>query len=633
MLRLFAICVFCGTTLSLWAQLEVVPVLKETRAAKTNARTHDLTPLSLPFWDDFARVHNVVDPALWEDGTSVWVNSGMGINPPSYNVVTFDGLNAQGQPYNVNDILAKGFADKLVSAPIRMDEVAPAERTAVAITFFYQFKGNGEAPDAGDALSLHFKNSTGQWIQVWSIENNGTLPPDRFIRITLPILNATHDFFHDTFQFRFQNFARLSGPYDTWHLDYIYINNGKAQTTPVYPLFPDRSITSSPTALFAPYFAIPIRHFFFDPAAAYSPPAFQVTSLRTDQVAPAGQPLSYSTHAQLITYQNEVPASTQLTLENNTGVSAAVPFGEFPAIAIQTLPDAAAMNTAADSIFINLKISIDSGDDIAKPLPQSDYDPVVFNPIRFRSNDTVQVRYALADYYAYDDGKAEYGAGLRKPGAQVAYRFDMLTDAADTLVAVDLYFPRFGDESSQSIQLQVLRNLSASTSDILHIGTIPVQRNSNNVFWRVTLDQPVTVRNFFYIGWRQITDALIAVGLDKNNVVPGKIFTNLNGTWEADNLAGSLMIRPVFGRGNGDVVSGLPEKAAVEIFPNPSPGVFVVKGLTNLLLTDLAGRAMGIQTELFDDHARVTVVNPVSGIYLLKGFCNGKPVVQKILIR
>ena len=623
----------CLTT-SAWGQLVLTPISKELPKQKSAvARTQDVTPLSLPFWDDFATITDgVANPAWWQYGNSVWINSGMGINQPSLNVATFDGLDSLGKPYSVNDVLAKGFADKMVSAPIRMDEVETANRTNVAITFFYQYKGHGEAPDVGDILSLHFKNDLGQWAQVWSIENNGTLVSDQFIRVTIPITNASY--FHDAFQFRFQNFARLSGPYDTWHVDYVYINNGKPQTGIFYPLFPDRTISQPLTSLFKDYRAVPIKHFFNDPAASLRQPSISVTTLRTDQSTGQEQPVTYSSVALTESYKNEVLTENETNLDTNTGIIS-VPFGQFPTMTLQTLINPATLDASADSIFVRLKVSIDSGDDVPKPLPLSDYDPGVFSPIKFRSNDTTYATFALANYYAYDDGEAEYGAGLNKAGAQVAYRFDMLTDEPDTIVAVDLYFPRFGDESSQSIQLHILKELSGLTSDILYTSTLPIQRNSFNKFWRVKLPEPIGVRDFFHIGWRQTTSALIAIGLDKHTSTAGKIFVNLNGAWEEDELTGSLMMRPVFGKGNGsDVITGIPEIKTIRAFPNPSTGVFyLAANLQHIQLLDLTGKPIAIETESAQTETKITVPAPATGIYVLRAWQGNQVYTQKIIIR
>ncbi|MBX2917149.1 MAG: T9SS type A sorting domain-containing protein [Cyclobacteriaceae bacterium] len=635
-MRLFALLILIVNATTASGQLALTPILKEPGKSKSaQARTQDITPRSLPFWDDFATIKNgVADPTLWQFGNSVWINSGLGINPPSLNVATFDGLDSLGRPYNVNDVLAKGFADKMVSAPLRLDEVIPANRTNVAITFFYQYKGRGEAPDPGDILSLHFKNNLGVWTPVWAIENDGTLAVDEFVRVTIPIIGD--GYFHDTFQFRFQNFARLSGPYDTWHVDYVYVNNGKSQVAPVFPLFPDRTVSQPLTSLFQNYRAVPIKHFFNDPATILKQPILTLTTLRTDQVLPSGQPVDYASEVKITSYKEELPpVINNLTLDTDAEVLNPLFYQTFTQITLQTLPAPTSLDATADSIFLRLKVIVDSGDDIAKPIAEADYDLDVFSPISFRSNDSTHATFALSNYYAYDDGEAEYGAGLNKAGAQVAYRFDMLTDEADTIVAVDLYFPRFGDESSQSIQLQIWKSLSTNTPDILYSGTVTIQRNSFNKFWRVKLPEPITVRDYFHLGWRQLSSALVAIGLDKNTVVPDKIFVNLNGTWQPDNLAGSLMMRPVFGKGNGSgVISGTPETQAINLYPNPNPGVFYIDDKPDQIqLLDLTGKAIAIQTETTFNKTRISIINPVAGIYVLRTRQGNQLFTQKVIVR
>ena len=156
------------------------PVKKESKA--NNARKKALKPLFLPFWDDFSfsNSKNYPHDTIWQNGKSVSLNFGEGINPPSLGVVTFDGLDSLGKPYNITDPLAKGYADSLVSRAIRLDAVPANQRDSVFLSFFYEATGNGEPPDPGDHLQVDFKNRQGQWETVALIENNGTLNADSF---------------------------------------------------------------------------------------------------------------------------------------------------------------------------------------------------------------------------------------------------------------------------------------------------------------------------------------------------------------------------------------------------------------------------------------------------------------------
>lgn len=631
-----AICTTLLICISLpaWCQFVVVPVEREFDSkVLTTSRTKDVVPITLPFWDDFSRSRNgYVDPLLWEFGNSVWVNDGMGINAPSLNVATFDGLDSLGKPYNVNDILAKGFADKLVSAPIQLDLVSTSERAGVAITFFYQFKGNGEAPDPGDILSLAFKNDLGGWDPIWSIENTGSLITDKFILVTIPITDPKY--FHEAFQFRFQNFARLSGPYDTWNLDYIYISNGKTQTAPMFPLFPDRTIAKPLTSLFKDYRAMPIEHFFYDPATNLIAPTILITNLRQDQVAGNGQPVSYSTEA-VITQMKEGSPDVVLepVLDVNVNIGSELTFAEHKVVTLQTLPDPSTLDHTSDSIRIKLKIQFDTGDDKVKTATEGDYDFNVFNPITFQSNDSISATYMLSNYYGYDDGTAEYGAGLNQAGAELAYQFNLATDEPDTLVAVDIYFPRFGDESNQIILFKIFRQLSNNISDVLYQGSIPIQRGTQNRFWRIPLPEPVGVNGTFYVGWKQQSAAIIAVGLDKNTDSGSRIYSNINAAWEQNTtLKGSLMIRPVFGPGKG-VISSTETQPIYNVYPNPSPGEFYLTGNpTRIELVDITGKSIPTELERETTRVRITIPNVKPGMYILRTF-QSHWATQKIIVR
>src|SRR5688572_2450006 len=214
MRRLFILCILSVQAAS--GQISLVPIPHSGGSAKeTNAAARTKVTVSLPFWDDFSQSNSPVpSQENWSAGASTWVNDGLGINPPSINVASFDGVDSLGKPYSVTDVLAKGFADKLESQPIDLAAVSGAERNSVFMSFYYQMKGRGELPDAGDKLILEFKTADNKWEQVWTVENNGTQAVDVFTQVVVPV--AADRFFHNAFRFRFKNFARLSGPYDTW---------------------------------------------------------------------------------------------------------------------------------------------------------------------------------------------------------------------------------------------------------------------------------------------------------------------------------------------------------------------------------------------------------------------------------
>ena len=134
------------------AQLKVYPLPRTSerqpskpKEKKTVTRTQELTPRSLPFWDDFSwtAVNNTGDTianypvdSLWVNNFKVWINDGLGLNPPSINVASLNGLDsADNSPY-ADQSTATGFRDTLVSQPIKLDEVESAARNSVYLSFF-----------------------------------------------------------------------------------------------------------------------------------------------------------------------------------------------------------------------------------------------------------------------------------------------------------------------------------------------------------------------------------------------------------------------------------------------------------------------------------------------------------------
>jgi Secretion system C-terminal sorting domain len=610
------------------AQLHVFPISNATpQSATSTARTKAVDPLKLPFWDDFSFSELKYSPSekLWQSGNTVWVNDGIGINPPSLKAATFDGLDAGGKPYSVNDVLAKGRADSLVSHPIQLDLVPGPQRNTVYLSFYYQFRGNGEPPDAGDQLLLYFKTATA-WEKVLTIENDESLQRDVFYQA---FVHVTGDrFFHDNFQFRFQNFGRLSGPYDTWNLDYVYLNSGRTATDNSYP---DRTQSAPLTSLFNDYRAMPYQHFLEDPAAHLTQPNFTIYNLRVDN----NQPMNYFSYDSILTYKDEVISYSSHVLDNAKSIGNSLVGLERRTVQLSTIPDISNFDITADSIKIRLKLGLSTKDNIL-PVDAGDYDPFKYSPIDFRFNDTTRAEFVLSNYYAYDDGAGEYGAGLNQPGAQLAYLFQMKTSQPDTLIGVDMYFPKFGDETSQVIQLLVFGDNAGVPGSILYSESITLQRAGQDKFWRHTFTNEVGVQGSFYLGWKQSSAAIIALGFDKNTDSGNKIYFNTNGVWEKNiSEKGSLMIRPIFGEAAvNDTNTGLEDVAtSLMAYPNPNSGSFYIpRKIEALAIFDITGRSVDFHKNPDGDRQRIDLPH-ASGIYILKVFQDGNWSSQKIMVQ
>ncbi len=548
------------------------------------------------------------------------------------NVVSFDGVDSLGKPYDVNDVLAKGFADKLTSQPIRMDLVSPGIRNTVYISFFYQLQGHGEPPDPGDQLILSLKDNAGVWTNFYVIETNASMATDTFTQVILPIIDDKY--FHDNFQFRFTNFARLSGPYDTWNVDYIYLNSGRS-TTDIY--YPDRTISSAMSSLLKDYYAMPVRHFLEDISGNLVQPTLELYNLKlfNADLGPHVQPINYTTSARIDSRVNGVVGTSTVGLDTTFPTPTDLPGLTFMPVTLNTIPQPADFDPAADSIHITLRYGMTTSDN-KPPSLLGDYDSAKYYPIDFRYSDSLTANFTLASYYAYDDGTAEYAAGLNQAGSYLAFLFDMKTLNPDTLTYVDIYFPEFGDNTSQSLLLQIRTILGDINSVPLFEQLIVVERKTMNTFARYPLYKPVPVAGPFYLGWKQLTNVPIPVGLDKNTDNGNKIYYSISGDWIQNTLVkGSIMVRPGFGRGDGSVVTGLETAQTVKpIYPNPTSGTCTLRGhAESLVAYDITGRQQSLTVETIGPDTQITFSSGTSGLVLVRYVIEGKAYAQKLMVR
>src|SRR5450432_4266978 len=113
----------------LFAQEKAVPLRDnyvQALAAKNLSKISARSLVSLPFVDDFSYSSPIPRPSLWLDHQA-FVNNQYGNNPPSYGVVTLDGLNENGRPYDSTSFTfnAVGGADTLTSQPIALGFNSP----------------------------------------------------------------------------------------------------------------------------------------------------------------------------------------------------------------------------------------------------------------------------------------------------------------------------------------------------------------------------------------------------------------------------------------------------------------------------------------------------------------------------
>ncbi len=621
---------------STYAQLARFPVQRKnpssiSKSKKEVARTKDAS-LSLPFWDDFSFTpvndtsnaeSNLPLSSLWSRGDSVWVNDGLGINVPTINVASFDGLDSLGLPYS-DEVLENGFRDELRSQPINLDAVIGADTSTVFLSFFYQWQGNGEPPDPSDYMRIEFKDSTDAWIDILTINTKSSFDKTVFYDTILQVKGKR--FLHDTFQFRFRNYGRRSGPFDTWNIDYVYLNKGRTIND---TSFPDQAVASSFSPLFGSYYAMPIKHFFAAPLI--DSVEFDVNNLMNNVSSIAE---SYVAKALFTNHSNSSFDLFESVLDPDSLVDdGTIEAFERNRVKLYNLPNPnnpSQFDPSSDSIEVELKVKISTNGEL----------PGVgdaFLPYDLHINDSTSTHYYLDDYYAYDDGIAEYSVGLTHAGNRLAYQFTRPANIPDSLAVLNgfyIYFPKFGVTNSLTVDFTIYADDGGKPGDVLY--TIPsylIKPTGINVFQLVPIREIVLVGTTYYIGWKAPVNGSVVVGLDVSNNTGDKMIVYTNGQWDVnDAVEGSIMLRPRFGE--ADVVTGIAdEEKSLQIFPNPSKGEFYIKGKYDRMeIITVTGQSIPFTSNQESDNTRITILSPTSGLYVLKIIKGNALQTRKIVI-
>lgn len=616
-----------------------------------NAKQLAADPLTLPFWDDFSSVNNhQPDPLKWVVNDQVFVNDGQAINPPSINVATFDGYDGNGIPYST-DPLTSGLGDSLESQTIDLAAVAESYRDSIYLSFTYQAGGNSEMPNPDDYLMLEFKSKDHGWIEMGRFRVTNNTEHDRFYDVVIQIVPANPsdpaapDFFHENFQFKFTSFGRLSGQYDAWHLDYVYLNrrvSDNPATTQINEFdintnISDRTTTKPFTSILPNgYYSMPVSH--FDPADMLAP---EVSMYSLKHVT-FTQVVNYRANYTITNYTGSTPTTSYTGSPDGGETSFNPPGFEIPVLAhavaqTRAIPNSPAyFNTNADSIKIDVEIAINGGDND----PLKDYYPR-YTGIEFRSNDTLQHTFTLSDYYAYDDGVAEYSAGLAAQGNQLAYRFIMDNSLGPkTLNGIDIYLPYTASTVPQNMRIYVFRDKAGKPDSLFAYSQyVPVLRTANNVFYRIPFLEEVVVSGNFYIGYMEtVTDKpdRIRVGLDASHDTGEHLYyrNSVYHQWQQnDEVQGSLMIRPIFG--TADPITGVEEPGKpLSIYPNPSQGYFYINGLAdNIQVITLTGQPVSFSTEHAEHGKKITLHNHTPGVYMIRYRSGSKLLTGKVLVK
>ncbi|MEP1096435.1 MAG: T9SS type A sorting domain-containing protein [Cyclobacteriaceae bacterium] len=599
------------------AQLKVKPIQNSSEKTIKQARTTTVKPAGLPFWDDFSISNTAADSLrVWGSDTSlqwesalsanVFINSTLAINPPSYKVATFDGLDQNGNFYS-NDNSATGLADELVSTSIDLSGKTVGDN--IYFSFFWQAGGNVEKPEEGDSLVLHFMNSDSSWIPIWQAEGSEGLDETIF---TQQIIEVTTAFLSKNFRFRFQSYGDLDGPFDAWHVDWIYLNEGRSNVDNGYL---DRAFSGDLTSPLAPFNAVPVNQFNTDNRFVTNQ-KIEVSNLDATDLYPidVAYSLTNTIDNTVLIADTDRAYSVLLQSEKDT-----ITLLDSDLIPINLTDVDFSSITVFDSVVLQTKISLKSNDAV---LDGSFVD--------LRVNDTIQQNYTLHNYYAFDDGTAEFAAGTNIRNGQVAVKF--WVEQQDTITHVDFNFPNISPilQTAPTLTLKILRSLSPEISATSE--QITVENNaSRNSFTRYELSRPVVVSDTFYVAYQQFLNDFIGIGFDRSNSEASQyIFENKDGDWIQNiSLNGALMIRPVFREGV-DFILGKELEQELSVYPNPTRGTFAIKeAYEKVELLDLSGKVLFVEKK----QASHDISKFREGVYLLKIHLKEVQKIQKIILK
>ncbi|WP_436515850.1 T9SS type A sorting domain-containing protein [Ekhidna sp. To15] len=564
-----------------YSQLTIKPIIKPQENSKGRvSQSKIVNQASLPFWDDFSMTYSETPNAVrvWEGDSAlqwnqeqskdVYVNATLAINPPTYKVVTFDGLDSNGAFNTSSD----PWADQLQSDTIDLQGKAD-----VVLSFYWQAGGQVEIPEEGDSIRLQFYSpnipTNEGWRTIWSMDG-GDLESDQDSVFTQVAEDVESVFLTQDFVFRFQSFGDKDGPFDAWHLDYIFLDDNRADDDFYYE---DISLSSVPSSPISPYNAIPAKQIFNDLSSYSSAVSMIASALEKPDASGAGVPSRYKLELyELVssTFIDSVDFGDEPTIPVNVD-----PFSARSALSVETSDFDLSLLPSLDSLVLQSKVYIRDNID------------TLFDPLNIdQFNDTIFSEYTLHDYYAYDDGTAEYAVGTNINGAQVAVQYWL--EIPDTLTHVDIHFPNIDPISAGSaLELRIFKNLNSEPIRTQDIGVI--NATTLNEFTRYKLSSPLTLADTFYIGYEQSKNEYIGIGFDRSNPSGSEfIYENKDGEWEQNvRLQGALMIRPVFAKVDSLVLGTGAENLGIKAYPNPTTGPIQIEGnYQSITLIDFTGR-------------------------------------------
>jgi len=540
---------------------------------------------------------NVNDPELiWAD-SQAYHNYTLAVDPWSLGVVSFDGLDEKGYPYQIGTTITN-YADNLTTKPIDMSSPAVEISDSIYLSFLYQTEGFGDVPETGDSLILEFyAKDLDQWNWIWST-NGSALSEFKNVHIKVDSII----YFQNGFKFRFRNYGGLSGSLDHFHIDYVDLRNssGKQDT-----IIKDFAIVYPVTNLLETFSSVPWDHYKNNSNGKMNSELDVV--VRNSDIFPENEQDGYVE----IKY-NGLVESTDTLSEN--------------------LLNNGDLNYSPMTTYYSFHdFSTGSNFDNTKPGPVEVFDiltRITHSASIFTPNDTTISQQIFKNYYSYDDGSAESAYGPTGVQARLAIKYTPYE--ADSLIGARIHFvPSVNDVSNKLFLLTVWDDDNGVPGNVIYEDDVffprqPIYASNRDIFKEYYFidTQKVHVAGTFYIGWRQFDQDRLNVGLDRNEINNDKTFFSVDDgiSWSASGIEGSVMINPIFST-SYDASLGIVNKklnpVKVSVFPNPATNEITVDVLDAEFEFSELINLQGIRIGKYYSE-KIDISNLPAGIYFVK---------------
>ena len=561
-----------------------------TAKKKVNINNSRSSILSLPLVIDFSADSFFPDTTYWQSN-QVYINNDIPMFPPSIGVATFDGLNSNGLPYDNSSSDTYGPADTLTSQAINLS-YSPSD--SIYFSFFYQAGGLGNIPELEDSLLLEFYSPiTYSWNKVWE---NSYINTSKFDQVLIPIID--NNYLVDSFQFRFRNYATLSGNLDHWHIDYIRLSTQRHIHDTIVS---DIAFTQSSPSILENYYAIPWNHFMNSSIQQPLADSLTVYWRNNDEI-----------------WKN-VDYEFEVFFEGNSIYSLPLAGDNYPDYIdtsfTRALDFSLPINTL-DSALVEIKHSIST----------SDFDNEINNGITHLQK--------FYNYYSYDDETAERAYGLNVNEGKVAVKFYPLIP--DTLRGARIYFnPLLNTDVVKTFKLGVwdATGLGGSPGNLMYKmdSLLYVDYYGGETPFAIFLfDTTLYINNTFYIGVEQTLDSELHIGYDLNNNNSENLYYNVNGFWEQSIYEGSLMLNPLFGS-EIDLLNQKEIEVEVKLYPNPSTGMIKIEGLDKPF-TYMVVNSIGKKVEWGLSINKIDLSMIPDGMYFVLINSSEKTFIKKVIL-